>query len=233
MYALAIISTGCGVASYCVMYKDVLRYIVRQIGIEDSLKTPFITFSMVFMGCITCFLGTLAVRNFKDETIKKLLIFAIAVIIVAAVANGLVNLIKIPVGRPRYRAMNTDSASYIGGFKNYKRWYEINGQMDENSLVMFYGSTDACKSFPSGHTCSAGMSYTLIMLIDVLRIKSKKAKVLLWVCPIVYTGIVAVSRIMVGAHFFSDVLVGGTFAFVTMIIVREIFICRGSHLKKK
>ena len=231
MYAMAAVSTGCGVAAYCVMYKDVLRYIVRQIGIEDSLKAPFITFSMIFMGCITCFLGTLAVRNFDDETIKKLLVFAIAVIIIAAVANGLVNLIKVPVGRPRYRAMNMSSAAEIGGFNNFKRWYEISGQPDEHYLLWFYGSTDACKSFPSGHTCSAGMSYVLIMLIDVLKIKSKKIKALLWICPIVFTGIVAVSRIMVGAHFFSDVLVGGTIAFVTMIIVREIFICKGSHFK--
>jgi membrane-associated phospholipid phosphatase len=150
----------------------------------------------------------------------------------AAVANGLVNVIKGPVGRPRYRAMNMTSAQQIGGFKNYKRWYEFSGQPDKNFLKWYYGSTDACKSFPSGHTCSAGMSYGLIMLIDALKIKDKKKKIALWVCPIVYTGIVAVSRIMVGAHFFSDVLVGGTIAFIVMLLVREIFICKGAHFKK-
>ena len=48
---------------------------------------------------------------------------------------------------------------------------------------------------------------------------------------ITYTGMVAVSRIIVGAHFFSDVLMGGTIAFVSMIIFREIFICKGSNVK--
>ena len=43
--------------------------------------------------------------------------------------------------------------------------------------------------------------------------------------------LVAISRIVVGAHFFSDVLMGGTLAFVSMIIAREIFICKGAHLK--
>ena len=229
-YLLLAVSTGCGVAAYCVMYKDVLRYIVDQVGLDhNAVKTQFVTFSMIFMGCITCFFATLAVRNFKDETLKKLLTFAIAVIIIAAVANGLVNLIKIPMGRPRYRGMNYSGAQSIGGFNNFKRWYEATAQPDTNSLIWYYGSTDACKSFPSGHTCSAGMSYCLIMLIDVLKITDRKKKIALWVCPIIYTGIVAVSRIMVGAHFFSDVLVGGTFAFVTMLLFREIFICKGSH----
>ncbi|MBE6834911.1 MAG: phosphatase PAP2 family protein [Ruminococcaceae bacterium] len=231
-YILLAVSTGCGVAAYAVMGKDVLRYIVRQIGYEESLSAAFITCSMVFIGCVACFVGTLAVRNFKDETIKNLLTFAIAVIIIAAVANGFVNLIKIPAGRMRYRAMNTEGAQLIGGFKNYTRWYVFNGQrFTENEFMWYFGTTDACKSFPSGHTCSAGMSYCLVMLIDVLKIKSKGKKIALWVCPIVYTGLVALSRIMVGAHFFSDVLIGGTVAFLTMLLFREILICKGSHFK--
>ncbi len=230
-YIIAVVCVCCGVASYYTFFNDVTRYILT-IFAEDALGETYIKTSMLFLGCILCFFATFAVRNMKDETIKALLMFAIAVIVMAAISNGLVNIIKVPMGRPRYRAMNTESAKLIGGFKNFKRWYEPSGQPDKDYLKWFYGSTDACKSFPSGHTCSAGMSYGLIMLIDALKIKSKRAKILLWVCPIVYTGIVAVSRIMVGAHFFSDVLVGGTFAFVSMLLVREIFICKGSHFKK-
>jgi membrane-associated phospholipid phosphatase len=219
--------------SYYIMFNDIARYYLEQIGEKKYAGQPFITLGSAVIACIMCFFATLAVRNFKDETIKKLLPFAIAVLLMAAISNGFVNLIKIPVGRPRYRAMNTESAKLIGGFANYKRWYVFNGQPDKNYLQWYYGSTDACKSFPSGHTCSAGMSYGLIMLIDALGIKAKWKKITLWVCPIVYTGIVAVSRIMVGAHFFSDVLIGGTVAFLTMLLMREIFICRFSHFKKK
>ena len=45
----------------------------------------------------------------------------------------------------------------------------------------------------------------------------------------VITMLVAISRIVVGAHYMSDVTFGGTFAFVSFIIMREIFICKGSH----
>lgn len=230
-YILAAVSTGLGVAAYYVFFNDTARYILTIFN-EDALREPYIKTSMLFLGCILCFAATFAVKNIKEETMKNLLMFAIAVIVMAAFSNGLVNLIKIPMARPRYRAMNTSSAKLVGGFSLFRRWYQPGLKYDKQSLLWYFGSTDACKSFPSGHTCSAGMSYGLIMLIDALKIKSKKARIALWVFPIVYTGTVAVSRIMVGAHFFSDVLVGGTIAFLTMLLVREIFICKGSHFLK-
>ena len=231
-YALAVLSTSLGVTAYTIMFKDTLGYIFKLIGYEKGMDAAFIMFVLTFLGCVFCFFATFAVRSMKDETIKNLLTFAIAVIIIAAVANGFVNIIKIPVGRMRYRSMNTVGGQSIGGFANFTRWYVFNGQMDKQQMRELFGTTDACKSFPSGHTCSAGMTYCLIMLIDALGIKSRGKKAALWICPVIYTGIVAVSRIMVGAHFFSDVLVGGTIAFVTMIIVREIMLCKFSHFKK-
>ena len=57
------------------------------------------------------------------------------------------------------------------------------------------------------------MSYGLIMLADSLGIKSKGKRAALWICPILFTGIVAVSRIVVGAHFFSDGLWAVLFLF--------------------
>lgn len=41
--------------------------------------------------------------------------------------------------------------------------------------------------------------------------------------------LVAISRIVVGAHYMSDVTFGGTIAFLCFVIAREIFICKGSH----
>lgn len=143
----------------------------------------------------------------------------------------MVAIVKIPFGRMRYRAMNTAGGASIGGFANFTRWYVRNGQMDKAQMMTLFGTTDACKSFPSGHTCAAGMSYGLIMLADSLGIKSKGKRAALWICPILFTGIVAVSRIVVGAHFFSDVLMGGTISFLSVMLFREIFILKGANLK--
>ena len=75
--------------------------------------------------------------------------------------------------------------------------------------------SDGFKSFPSGHTYAAGVSYALISLPYVCeKLNNKKGKLLCYLIPVLYTGLVAFYRIRVGAHFFSDVLVGGTLAFV-------------------
>ena len=137
----------------------------------------------------------------------------------------------------RFRAIYSSEGQSLIDAKSvpgFTRWYVRNGQPDEaiiNKFIAEYpGASDAFKSFPSGHTCAAGMSYALIMLPDVVDFKHKKAgKIACWVTPIVITMLVAISRIVVGAHYMSDVTLGGTFAFVSFIIMREIFICKGSH----
>ena len=69
------------------------------------------------------------------------------------------------------------------------------------------------------------------MLIDTLGIKKKGARLALWLCPLAYTGAVAVSRMVCGAHFMSDVLVGGTLTFAVMILSREFIIEKSANLK--
>lgn len=98
-------------------------------------------------------------------------------------------------------------------------------------MVALFGTTDALKSFPSGHTNAAGASYLMPMLNDALKIKNKGVRALMWIIPVIITGLTAVSRIIVGAHFFSDVLVGGTCAFVCMILCREVIVCKGANVK--
>lgn len=210
------------VADY-ICVNDSVGYVFEHFGAE---KESFLTGISIFYAVIITVVSLFAVRNFSDDSIKKLCRFAFAVVAVVALANATVNLVKIPMGRMRFRAMNT-----IGDFSKFTRWYVPNGQMDKDLMRQLFGTTDACKSFPSGHTCAAGMSYCLLMLIDVLDIKSKRKKAALWIGTIAFTGIVAVSRIMVGAHFFSDVLMGGTIAFVSMVIFREIIIRKGATVK--
>jgi len=192
-------------------------------------------------GLIMGALAILATMHFKPDTLKKLLKFSIAVAAAVALANILIMIIKDPVGRMRFRAINSDLGQTLindeaSGVKGYTAWYVTNGQPSQAILDSFkytYGVKDAFKSFPSGHTCSAGTVYALIMIPTLFGYTGKKEKraatVACWVVPIVYTALVAISRIMVGAHYMSDVTFGGTLAFVCMIISWEIFICKGSH----
>ena len=47
-----------------------------------------------------------------------------------------------------------------------------------------------------------------------------------YVVPITYTGLVAFFRVAAGAHFFSDVLVGGTMGFLAVQFFRWLFLYR-------
>lgn len=231
---LAILLLVAGTAAYFVMFDDAVKYALQHIGPEAELfrKAAFLKgISMFFAGLMT-FFATFAIRNYSEESVGKLVMFAVAVLCVAAVSNGIIAAVKEPVGRMRYRAMNCEGGATIGGFDNFTRWYVVNGQhIPKEEMKALFGTTDALKSFPSGHTCSAGTVYCLLMLLDVFAVKSKGKRAVCWIAAIAYTGMVAVSRIIVGAHFFSDVLMGGTIAFVCMIISREIFICKGANVK--
>lgn len=229
--AVALLLLVGGTVAYYELFADAVKYTLQHVDAVGFKDEVFLVGIELFFSLLCVFLGTMAVRNFSDETLGKLVMFAFAVLCIAALSNLIVAVVKVPVGRMRYRAMNTAGGASIGGFDNFTRWYVVNGQMDKEQMRALFGTTDACKSFPSGHTCSAGMLYSLIMLIDVFDIKSKAKKAALWLIPILYTGTVAVSRIIVGAHFFSDVLMGGTIAFVCTMIFREIFICKGANVK--
>lgn len=229
---LLLIVGVCGnIGAYFAFFNETLGYVMQHVDAESFKGSAYLMGIAVMLAIMVTFFGIFAAKNFSDESLKKLLNMAFAVLATVIVANIIVAIVKIPVGRMRYRAMNTEGGQSIGGFKNFTRWYIANGQRDKTEMMTLFGTTDACKSFPSGHTCAAGMCYGLIMLIDVFEIKSKGKKAAIWIGTIAFTGLVAVSRIMVGAHYFSDVLMGGTISFVCMIISREIFICKGSHVK--
>lgn len=185
-------------------------------------------------------IGALTVFAFKGisaENLKKLGWFVLAAIVAAAVANLLIMIIKKPIGRMRFRAINSTVGSQLiedGLVSGYTPWFKANGQPSKEIIALFTakwpGAKDAFQSFPSGHTCAAATSYALIMLPYAIKFKREKlAKVLCYACPIVITMLVAIARIVAGAHYMSDVTFGGTIGFLCMIISMEIFVCRGSH----
>ncbi len=183
-------------------------------------------------------LAILATMHFKPETLKKLLWFSLATACALVLANVLIMIIKDPVGRMRFRAINSTLGAKLideGQVKGFTKWFVSNGQPSKDIAESFwqtYGVKDPFKSFPSGHTCSAGSVYALIMIPTLFGFKEKNKKgatLACWLVPILYTGLVAISRIMVGAHYMSDVTFGGTLAFVSFVIMWEIFICKGSH----
>jgi membrane-associated phospholipid phosphatase len=244
---LALVFFAAGVVAFWFVFSDMYKYSIEHI-LKDAYLTggnemlryeliheledngAFIAVE-ILLALVVNTLGVVAMKNVKPETLKKLVKFVLAFVVMAVVSNVLVMILKGPVGRMRYRAMNSTIGQGMGGFANYTPWYVMTDNNELFNSKEIFGYSDGFKSFPSGHTCAAGMMYAFIMLADTLELKKTWQKALVWAGTIVATGLVAISRIVVGAHFFSDVLMGGTLAFVSMIIAREIFIFKGAHFK--
>lgn len=121
------------------------------------------------------------------------LLAKISLYIISAIAlSGFItNIIKILMGRPR---PNFYKQTDIFAFQ----WFEL-----ENSL----------RSFPSGHT-STGISIIMVFLCLT-------AKDPLWRFALFLLGIMfAISHMIVMAHWFSDVVMGGYIAILTVLFLQ-------------
>lgn len=115
----------------------------------------------------------------------------------------IVNVLKIIWARPRMRS--------IDSIEQFKYWYQINGPMNSEEF----------KSFPSGHTANGFVMLAYSMFVPAIDRKKTMGMIgfaTLWgIC-------VALSRVILGAHFLSDVVVGGYVTIVAFYVLRMLFL---------
>lgn len=229
-YLGSIAANGAAIAAMYVCLNDVVRYANEHLDCESVTKAGYFKILVIVLAvalaeiCCAVFL-----KKVDPATAKALLKFSFVVIFAVALSNLIINVVvKNIMCRPRYRAM---WALGDTEFTNFHRWYQ-KFYMPEEGDPLFIAAVqgnavghDAYRSFPSGHTNAAGTVYTLLVLPMLLKkYDTKKWRALLLVISIGITGIVAVSRIVCGAHFFSDVLVGGTIMFLCTLLGAKLFI---------
>ena len=201
--------------------KDTFKYASRIYGFESLYEKGYMMIIYILLAGILTTVSHLLYSKMSKENNDNLKKFAY-VILFAALFHLSIEVIKGPVGRMRYRGMNM-----INNFNYFTPWYVISNAKEAVLSINQNVPKDAFKSFPSGHTHAAGLSYVLICLPDLFKkLNKRKFRVLFYIIPIVYTGLVAFYRIRVGAHFMSDVVFGGTLAFTTVSIFRYVFILR-------
>ena len=245
---LAALGVIAAVAGFTMTVKDLFNYTAEYIGAQLAADSSLViaakaasnTAHVYAMSAVVALFPACSLlllwRRIPKETNDKMIWWAIA-ILATMVLYLVPHFVKGPVGRVRFRTMN-----YLGDFDYFTRWYVLNGKrlLTADGIVASTAETkaaaivsgDACKSFPSGHTFSGGLVYTLLALPYLSdKCNKKGVKIALWCGTVGYVALVAISRIVAGAHFMSDVLFGGTIAFVGAIVMREIFVCKGCHVK--
>ena len=173
-----------GLAAWAMFYIP-LHYIheFKQTGMPEEVFGR-----TLFLAGFVLVLTMLLAHRVPTEVFGKYRRIAVFIIVFVVLEFVLVNLAKMAWGRPRMRS--------IDSIEQFHYWYQLAGP----------AANEEFKSFPSGHTANG-----FVMLALTLFVPPEKKELFKWVTAFAITwGIcVALSRVIVGAHFLSDVVVGG------------------------
>ena len=177
------------------------------------------TLAHVGIGCVVgaglCALGFGAGKANDAKDLARNVLVVVVVLLASYIA---IEIVKNLMARPRPRVL---FAGYEG--IEFSPWYCQSSGTEE--FMATYGlERDAFKSFPSGHSLQAAFLlasfYGLTLVYPGLR---QKLGIVLAV-EIIYALAVMACRMILGAHFLSDVSVGallGVVAFFVMLALQE------------
>lgn len=161
------------------------------------------------------YLGYLMGRKSENPYLWIILLIAVAVAFIALVPG--VTLIKSIFHRPRFRTVTL----YEG--IEFHSWWQRTSNYAE--LMQIYGvSKEEFKSFPSGHVGESSVLLVGAAFLPLINPKYQKYQLPFFYCGLAWTLLVAFTRILVGAHFLSDVSMGGLLMTLLLLIGNEVTI---------
>lgn len=186
----------------------------------------------LLIGClitipIMCGLFFLGYRLFKSAGKDNLwlLIILLGIALFMALIPG-VTMLKAIFHRPRFRAIEFYNANFAGENPSvyFHNWWERCGEYKTLIATYSYLGTDEFKSFPSGHAGAASCFMLVVSFLPLLDKKYEKKALICYYAGFAWVLLVAFSRILVGAHFLSDVSMGMLLTFICLLIVNEVII---------
>ena len=203
-------------------------------GREFFSENGFRNDSLLFLGFIIVLpimmaFGYLGYRLAHNSNNKLLLVF----IIVMLVAIGLslvagVTAIKSIFHRPRYRTVSLLEELQPGLLSFHPWWVRCPNYKDiitdANTNLGLSLTSEEFKSFPSGHagTCAVVVLFSLIL--PLVKPEYEKAQLYVFYGGVAWTFFIAFTRILVGAHFLSDVSMGALLTGIFALVFNEVSI---------
>ena len=164
----------------------------------------------VVVGAILCALGYNAGKANDAKDLARRVLIVVVVLVASYVA---IELVKNFMARPRPRV---GLAGYEG--IEFSPWYQKTSGTEE-FMAAFGLEKDAFKSFPSGHSAQAAALlasfYGLSLVYPGLRDKLGIALVI----EIIFALTIMSCRMILGAHFLSDVSMGALFSVIAFLIL--------------
>jgi membrane-associated phospholipid phosphatase len=134
----------------------------------------------------------------RDEVMRAALIVVVTVLLQELFVNGL----KSVWDRPRMRDLAAPYTDFMPWFKPHS-------------------SVLGGDSFPSGHTSKAAGACLYVLLCDVFE-KLKGKRVYFLAAGLLWTVLIGVGRIVLAAHFASDVTAGAFFMLLAFLLARAL-----------
>ena len=160
------------------------------------------------------YLGFRLMKNVDNKYLWIILLVALVAFAFALTAG--VTLFKVIFHRPRYRAIMAEYPN-LPYFAWYERCSNYKGYMESFSLT-----SEEFKSFPSGHAgASMGVPFIAVFL-PLVDEKFRKYRLPLFICGLAFSLLVMFARMLVGAHYLSDVAMGAILVGVCMVIGSEV-----------
>lgn len=143
-----------------------------------------------------------------------ILVLMLAVLV--ALVPG-VTLFKDILHRPRYRTIQLS----IDGITFHNWWEPFSEYKDFITDVV---PKEEFKSFPSGHSACSMVVSMLLMWLPLVNNKLQKHQTLLFYLGVGYACFVAFTRMLVGAHFLTDVCFGMLITLICSFVANEIIL---------
>ncbi|MCK5758114.1 MAG: phosphatase PAP2 family protein [Clostridiales bacterium] len=171
---------------------------------EESVS--LVWWMIVAIATILLFAGAMILATkVKAEKFRKIKKFGLILVILVVSEIILANVLKIVWARPRMRS--------IDSIDQFKYWFQINGLSNDNEL----------KSFPSGHTANGFVVIAYIMFFNTAKLIKKN---LYLIFAAVWGVLVAISRVVRGDHFLSDVLMSCLLTFLLFLLIQKLVLKR-------
>ena len=163
-------------------------------------------------------IGYFLFRN-NDNKYTWIVLAVMAGVIFLALVPG-TTLIKIIFHRPRFRSI------VASGYEiPFHPWWKPCGNY-KALMAEFALTSEEFKSFPSGHTCESTIYIPFIAFLPMIVKKTEKIQLPLFIVSIAFTVLAGFARVLVGAHFLSDVSMGAFLTVLFTFIANEIVMRR-------
>ena len=149
----------------------------------------------------------------KANDAKDLARNVLIIVVVLTIAFALVEIVKISMARPRPRLL---FAGYEG--IEFCPWYQPFSGAGE--FMATYGiEKDDFKSFPSGHSFQAAALLAAFYGLSLVYPRLRQRLGLVLVITIIFALVVMSCRMILGAHFLSDVSMGALASVIAFLIL--------------